>query len=36
MIKGQGNLGGGELPPMPTPPAGFENMPVTADQMLPQ
>jgi hypothetical protein len=36
LIKGQGNLGGGELPPMPTPPAGFENMPVTADQMLPQ
>lgn len=36
LIKGQGNPGGNTMPNIPTPPAGFEGMPVTADQMLPQ
>lgn len=35
LIRGQGNLGGGTMPNMPTPPAPFSELPVTADQMLP-
>lgn len=36
MIKGQGNLGGSNLPPLPTPPAPFENLPTQAQDILPQ
>lgn len=36
MITGQGVAGGGTLPNMPKPPAPFQNMPVTAQDMLPQ
>jgi hypothetical protein len=36
MIKGQGNPGGGEMPNMPTPPGEFKNMPVLAQQVMPQ
>jgi hypothetical protein len=36
LIKGQGNMGGGELPNMPTPPAPFENMPTNPADMIPQ
>lgn len=36
MITGQGNLGGSMLPQLPKPPPPFENMAVTADQMMPQ
>ena len=36
MIKGQGNPGGEVLPNLPRPPGQFSNMPVTAQEMLPQ
>lgn len=36
MIRGQGNLGGEELPGLPAPPAPFNQLPVTAEQMMPQ
>jgi len=36
MITGQGNPGGQQLPNMPTPPPPFQNMPVNAQDMMPQ
>jgi hypothetical protein len=36
MIKGQGNAGGQPLPNLPRPPGQFANMPVTAEENLPQ
>lgn len=36
LIKGQGNAGGNQLPNMPTPPPPFENLPVTASDVVPQ
>jgi hypothetical protein len=36
LIRGQGNPGGEQLPNMPRPPGEFANMPVTAQEMLPQ
>jgi hypothetical protein len=36
LIKGQGNLGGGQLPNMPTPPAPFQNLPTNPQDMMPQ
>lgn len=36
LITGQGNLGGETMPGMPKPPAPFQGMPVTAQDMLPQ
>ena len=36
LITGQGNMGGQTMPNMPTPPAPFNAMPVTAQDLLPQ
>lgn len=36
LIQGQGNEGGSPMPNMPSPPAPFNNLPVTADQMAMQ
>ena len=36
MIQGQGNPGGDMMPGIPKPPSPFENMPVQAQDMLPQ
>jgi hypothetical protein len=36
MITGQGNMGGQQLPNMPTPPAPFESLPVNPQDMVPQ
>jgi hypothetical protein len=36
LIKGQGNMGGEQLPNPATPPAPFENMPTNPADMMPQ
>ena len=36
MIRGQGNAGGGTMPNIPRPPSPFQNMPVSAEENLPQ
>jgi hypothetical protein len=36
MIRGQGNAGGQMMPNIPRPPAPFQNMPVQAEDNLPQ
>jgi hypothetical protein len=36
LMKGQGNPGGEMLPALPKPPGQFKNMPVTAQDMMPQ
>jgi hypothetical protein len=36
MIRGQGNMGGEQMPNMPTPPAPFENLPTNPQDMIPQ
>jgi hypothetical protein len=36
LIKGQGNAGGQMMPNLPRPPGPFKNMPVTAEENLPQ
>ena len=36
MIQGQGNPGGDMMPGIPKPPSPFENMPVQAQDMIPQ